>query len=124
MLLGKCKLTILVKTVGTIPDFPPPPPPPPPHYNVDFSRCPKSRCVHRALARFNIFWGEAGREKGSERRTRVAHITMKACTVNSLLFAQNFPKSFDLDCRVLMQEVLLTPNGLVSHASEIEFYRC
>ena len=58
----------------------------------------------------------------SERRTSVAYITMEACTVNSVLFAQSLtsvPKSFDLDCRVLMQEVLL-----VSQASEIEFYRC
>ena len=42
-----------------------------------------------------------GRKKGSERRTNVAHITMEACTVNSLLFAQNLtgvPKCFDPDC--------------------------
>ena len=74
---------------------------PSPHYNVDFSRSPKSRSVHRSLACFNIVWGEGGRKKGSERRTNVAHITMEACTVNSLLFAQNLtsvPKCFDPDC--------------------------
>ena len=65
---------------------------PSPHYNVDFSRFPKSRSVHRSLACFNIVWGEEGRKKGSERRTNVAHITMEACTVNSLLFAQNLKK--------------------------------
>ena len=68
--------TILVKTVGTIPAFPP-------HSNE-----------HRL--------GGRAREKGNERRTRVAHITMEACTVNSLLFAQilaSVPKSFDPDCR-------------------------
>ena len=46
--------------------------------------------------------GEGGREKGSERRTRIAHITMEACTVNFLLFAQNLtsvPKSFEPHCR-------------------------
>ena len=75
---------------------------PSPHYNVDFSRSPKSRSVHRSLACFNIVWGEGGRKTGSERRTNVAHITMEACTVNSLLFAQNLtsvPKCFDPDCR-------------------------
>ena len=75
--------------------------PPSPNYNVDFSRSPKSRSVHRSLACFNIVWGEGGRKKGSERRTNVAHITMEACTVNSLLFAQNLtsvPKCFDPDC--------------------------
>ena len=49
-----------------------------------------------------IVWGEGGREKGSERRTCVAHITREASTVNSLLFAQNLTsvlKSFNLDCR-------------------------
>ena len=74
---------------------------PSPHYNVDFSRSPKSRSVHRSLACFNIVWGEGGRKKGSERRTNVAHITMEACTVNSLLFAQNLtsvPNCFDPDC--------------------------
>ena len=88
--------TILVKTVGTIRAFPPSP-----YYNVDFSRSPKSRSVHRSLACFNIVWGEGGRKKGSERRTNVAHITMEACTVNSLLFAQNLTsvlKCFDPDC--------------------------
>ena len=78
---------------------------PSPHYNVDFSRSPKSRSVHRSLACFNIVWGEGGRKKGSERRTNRAHITMKACTVNSLLFAQNLtsvPKCFDPDCRSLL----------------------
>ena len=33
--------------------------------------------------------------------SRIAHITMEACTVNFLLFAQNLtsvPKSFDPDC--------------------------
>ena len=71
------------------------------HYNVDFSRSPKSRSVHRSLACFNIVWGEGGRKKGSERRTNVAHITVETCTVNSLLFAQNLtsvPKCFDPDC--------------------------
>ena len=74
---------------------------PSPHYNVDFSWSPKSRSVHRSLACFNIVWGEGGREKGSERRTRIAHITMEACTVNFLLFAQNLTsvlKSFDPHC--------------------------
>ena len=33
--------------------------------------------------------GGGGREKGSDRRPHVAHITMEACTLNSLLFAQN-----------------------------------
>ena len=57
-----------------------------------------------------LFWGEGGgggrgkrREKGSERRTHVAHITMEACTVNSLFFAQDLtsvPKCFDPDCRL------------------------
>ena len=64
-----------------------------PHYNVDFSRSPKSRSVHRSLACFNIVWGQGGCEKGSERRTRVAHITMEVCTVNSLLFAQKVSQS-------------------------------
>ena len=70
---------------------------PSPHYNVDFSWSPKSR----SLACFNIVWGEGGRKQGSERRTNVAHIKMEACTVNSLLFAQNLtsvPKCFDPDC--------------------------
>ena len=74
---------------------------PSPYYNVDFSRSPKSGSVHRSLACFNILWGEGGRKKSSERRTNVAHITMEACTVNSLLFAQNLksvPKCFDPDC--------------------------
>ena len=50
--------------------------------------------------------GDRGREKGSERRTRVVHITMEACTVNSLLFAQNLtsvPKSFDPDCSLQLR---------------------
>ena len=75
--------------------------PPSPHCNVDLSRSPKSRSVHRSLACFNIVWGEGGRKKGSERRKRIAHITMEVCTVNFLLFAQNLtsvPKSFDPDC--------------------------
>ena len=78
---------------------------PSPHYNVDFSRSPKSGSVHRSLACFNIVWGEGGRKKSSERRTNVAHITMEACTVNSLLFAQNLtsvPKCFDPDCMLSM----------------------
>ena len=77
---------------------------PSPHYNVDFSRSPKSRSVHRSLACFNIVWGEGGRKKGSERRTNVAHITMETCTVNSLLFAQNLtsvPMCFDPDCSLV-----------------------
>ena len=77
---------------------------PSPHYNVDFSRSPKSRSVHRSLACFNIVWGEGGCKKGSEKRKNVAHITMEACTVNSLLFAQNLtsvPKCFDPDCSFL-----------------------
>ena len=75
--------------------------PPSPHCNVDLSRSPKSRSVHRSLACFHIVWGEGGRKKGSERRKRIAHITMEVCTVNFLLFAQNLtsvPKSFDPDC--------------------------
>ena len=55
--------------------------------------------------------GKGGREKGSERKTRVAHITMEACITNSLLFAQNLtsvPKSFDPDCR----DTSLTKNAL------------
>ena len=77
---------------------------PSPHYNVDISRSPKSRSVHRSLARFNIVWvvvGGGGRGR-SERSTRLAHITMEACTVTSVLFTQNVtrvPKSFDPDCR-------------------------
>ena len=46
--------------------------------------------------------GGRGRAKGSKRRTRIAQITIEACTVNFLLFAQNLtsvPKSFDPDCR-------------------------
>ena len=75
---------------------------PSPHYNVDFSRSPKSRSVHRSLACFNIVWGEGGREKGSERRTRIADVTMEACTVNFLLLAQNLTsvlECFDPHCR-------------------------
>ena len=48
-------------------------------------------------------------EKGSERRTRVAHITMEAYTVDSLLFAQNLtgvPNSFDGDCRIARNSIL------------------
>ena len=74
---------------------------PSPHYNVDFSRSPKSSSVHGSVACFNIVWGKGGRKKGRERRTHVAHITMEGCTVNSLLCAQNLtsvPKCFDPDC--------------------------
>ena len=74
---------MLVKTVGTIRASPPPPP-----------------------ITMLIFHGDSSiagaREKGSERRTHVARVTMEACTVNSLLFAQNLtsvPKCFDPDCR-------------------------
>ena len=69
---------------------------PSPQYNVDFSRSPKS-----IAGMFQHCLGERGRKKGSERRTNVAHITMEACTVHSLLFAQNLtsvPKCFDPDC--------------------------
>ena len=47
--------------------------------------------------------GGGGGEQGSERTSRVGNITMKACTVNSLLFAQrltNVPNCFDPDCRI------------------------
>ena len=91
--------TIPVKTVGTIP----------PITMLIFHALRNQRSVHRSLARFNVVWGEGGgggrgREKGSERRTRVVHITMEACTINSLLFAQNLtsvPKTFDPDCTSL-----------------------
>ena len=89
--------TILVKIVGTISGFSNFL-----HFNVDFSRSPKSRLVLRSFACFNIVWKEGGGDKGSEKRTRVAHITMEACTVNSLLFPPNLtsvPKSFGPDCR-------------------------
>ena len=87
--------------------------PPSPHCNVDLSRSPKSRSIHRSLARFNIVWGEGGCKKGSERRKRIAHITMEVCTVNFLLFAQNLTgvlKSFDPDCRSfhILQPVEMT----------------
>ena len=93
---------------------------PSPHYNVDFSWSPKSRSVHRSLACFNIVWGEGGSEKGSKRRTRIAHITMEACTVNFLLFGQNLtsvPKSFDPHCR----HCWLTVAGLTSQTFFFEF---
>ena len=73
--------TILVKTISPFP-----------HYNVDFSWSLKSRSIHRSLACFKIVWGEGGREIGSDRRKHVACITMEACTVKSLLFAQIFDK--------------------------------
>ena len=44
--------------------------------------------------------GEGGAKK-AVKEEHVAHITMEACTVNSLLFAQNLtsvPKYFDPDC--------------------------
>ena len=91
---------------------------PSPHYNVDFSRSPKSRSVHRSLACFNIVWGEGGRKKGSERRTNVAHITMEACTVNSLLFAQNLtsvPKCFDPDCIYICTYTSVLPNIILTN---------
>ena len=46
--------------------------------------------------------GRGGCEKGREKRARVGHITMEACTVNSPLSPQNLtsvPKSFGPDCR-------------------------
>ncbi|XP_068718128.1 uncharacterized protein [Montipora capricornis] len=58
--------------------------------------------------------GGRGREKGRERETHVARITMEACTVNSLLFAQNLtsvPKCFDLDwslCKTVKSKLLDT----------------
>ena len=53
-----------------------------------------------------IVWVEGGREKGSERRTHFARVTMEVCTVNSLLYflAQNLtciPKFFDPDCSLV-----------------------
>ena len=45
--------------------------------------------VGKERGRMGGGWGgEGGREKGSEGRARVAHITMEPCTVNSLLFGQ------------------------------------
>ena len=61
--------------------------------------------------------GEGGRKKGSERRTNRAHITMKACTVNSLLFAQNLtsvPKCFDPDCSLQHTSLILDINVMVN----------
>ena len=65
---------------------------------------PKSRSIRRSLACFNTVspsgGGGGGNAKtGSKRRTRIAriHVTMEACTADSLLFAQNFdrcPKVF------------------------------
>ena len=76
-----------------------------PHYNVDFSRSPKSKIRSSITRTFQRCLGGKGARKGpSERRTRVVHITMEACTVNSLLFAQNLtsvPKTFDPDCTSL-----------------------
>ena len=95
MLRGKCELTILVKTVWKIPAFPPP--------SITMLIFRGVRNQDPFIDRSHVSTlsgGEGGRGKGSERRTHVAHITMEACTVNSLLFAQNLtsvPKSFDLD---------------------------
>ena len=44
---------------------------PSPHYNVDFSRSPKSRSVHRSLACFNIVWGEGGAKKAAKEKQTV-----------------------------------------------------
>ena len=51
-------------------------------------------CQHRTPG------GRGTGEKGSEKRTRVAHITMdqEGCTISSLLFGQNVPKCFNPDC--------------------------
>ena len=91
--------TILVKTVGTI---------------RAFSPSPITMLIFHGLQSQDPFidsWhvstlsgGEGERKKGNERRTNVAHITMEACTVNSLLFAQNLtsvPKGFHPDCDVI-----------------------
>ena len=43
---------------------------PSPHYNVDFSRSPKSRCVHRSLACFNIVWEEGGCKKRQRKKNK------------------------------------------------------
>ena len=99
---------------------------PSPHYNVDFSRSPKSRSVHRSLACFNIVWGKGGRKKGSERRTNVAHITVETCTVNSLLFAQNLtsvPKCFDPDCSLHCSSAFLSVLQIVVRYSSIAVFR-
>ena len=65
---------------------------------------PVAVCVSKTcVLKLPIVWGKGGAKKGSERRTCVAHITMEACAVNSLLFAQNLtsvPKSFDTDCKL------------------------
>ena len=77
--------------------------------------------------------GEGGREKGRERRTRIAHIMMEACTVNFLLFEQNLtsvPKSFDPHCtceklltkpKVTVQELAEAIGIIVSNFPGVEF---
>ena len=61
--------------------------------------------------------GKGERKKDSERRTNVAHITMEACTVNSLLFAQNLtsvPKCFDPDCSMqIMLSIYLNSSSCI-----------
>ena len=89
--------TILVKTVGTI---------------RAFSPSSITMLIFHGLQSQDPFidsWhvstlsgGEGERKNGNDRRTNVAHITMEACTVNCLLFAQNLtsvPKCFHPDCR-------------------------
>ena len=93
----KFKTTILVKTVGTIRAFPPP--------SITMLIFHGLQNQDPFIDRWHVqhcLGGRGARKAGSERRTHVAHITMEACTVNSLLFAQNLisvPKSFDPDCK-------------------------
>ena len=89
--------TILVKTIWTIPAFPPP---------------PITMLIFHGLRKQDLFIdlslvstlsvGKGGAKKAvKEEQALLVIITMEACTVNSLLFAQNVtsvPKSFDPDC--------------------------
>ena len=96
------KTTILVKTVGTVPAFPPPP-----ITMLIISRCPKSRVVHRSIARmFQHCLGEGGWGGGARKRQRKKSTR---CSYNDgtmyskfSTFRPNFrsvPKSFDQDYR-------------------------
>ena len=79
--------TILVKTVGTIRAFPAS------HITMLIFTVSKIKIRSSIAGMFqHCLGGRGGPKKGSERRTNVAHITMEACTVNSLLFCPKFDK--------------------------------
>ena len=98
-----CRPTILVETVGTIPALPPSP-----NTMLVFHGLRNQDSFHRSIACFNIVWGKERHEKGSERRKRVAYITMEACMYSKFsAFRPNLtsvPTSFDPYCSCKRKE--------------------